>query len=107
MAASTAITVELAAASTEVDTAVLTAPSLPTPNAAAAAEEAFTVNNSKIAATDVIALSTTYAGAGTPILSVKGVAAGSFVVVISNVHASAALDALMVVNFAVVKAVAA
>jgi len=74
---------------------------------AAAAEEEFTVNNSLVAATDIIALSTTYAGAGTPILSVKGVAAGSFKIVISNVHAANALDALMVINFAVIKGVAA
>lgn len=74
---------------------------------AAAAEESFTVTNSQVAATDVIALSTTYAGGGTPMLSVKGVAAGSFVVVISNVAAAAALDALMVINFAVIKSVAA
>lgn len=72
---------------------------------AAAAEESFTVTNNQIAATDVIALSTTYAGAGTPVLSVKGVAAGSFVVVVTNVHASDALDALMKINFAVIKAV--
>lgn len=73
---------------------------------AGAAEEVFTVTNSKVAATDVIAVSTTYAGAGTPAVSVKGVAAGSFVVVITNLSASA-LDALAVINFAVIKAVAA
>lgn len=74
---------------------------------AAAAEEEFTVNNSLVAATDIIALSTTYAGAGTPILSVKGVSAGSFRIVISNVHAANALNAAMVINFAVIKGVAA
>lgn len=74
---------------------------------AAAAEEEFTVNNSLVAATDIIALSTTYAGAGTPILSVKGVSAGSFQIVISNVHAANALNAAMVINFAVIKGVAA
>lgn len=74
---------------------------------AAGAEEAFVVTNSLVDANDVIALSTTYAGGGTPILSVKGVGAGSFVVVISNAHASAALDAVLVVNFAVIKSVAA
>jgi len=74
---------------------------------AAAAEEVFTVTNSAVAAEDVIGLSTTYDGGGTPLLSVKAVADGSFDVVITNVHATAALDALMVINFAVVKAVAA
>jgi hypothetical protein len=70
---------------------------------AAAAEEEFTVNNDKVDANDVIVLSTTYAGAGTPILSVKGVAAGAFKVVISNVHSANALNAVLVVNFAIIK----
>lgn len=74
---------------------------------AAAAEEEFVVNNSLVAATDVIALSTTYAGAGTPMLSVRTVAAGSFKIVITNAHSANALNAVMVINFAVVKAVAA
>lgn len=74
---------------------------------AAAAEERFTVTNTLVAATDVIALSTTYNGAGTPMLSVANVAAGSFDIVISNVHAANALNALMVINFAIIKAVAA
>jgi hypothetical protein len=74
---------------------------------AAAAEERFTVTNSLVVATDVIALSTTYNGAGTPMLSVVKVTAGAFDVVITNVHAANALDALMVINFAVIKAVAA
>jgi hypothetical protein len=74
---------------------------------AAAAEEVFTVTNSMVDANDVVTVSTTYAGAGTPAVSVKGVAAGSFVVVITNLHASAALDAVLVVNFAVIKSVAA
>lgn len=74
---------------------------------AAAAEERFTVTNTLVAATDVIVLGTTYNGAGTPMLSVVKVAAGSFDIVITNVHAANALDAVMVINFAVIKAVAA
>lgn len=74
---------------------------------AAAAEDSFVVTNSKVAATDVVVVSTTYAGGGTPVVSVKGVAAGSFSIVITNLHASAALDAVLVVNFAVLKSVAA
>lgn len=70
---------------------------------AAAAEEGFTVTNSKVAATDVVSLSTTYDGGGTPMLGVKAVAAGSFKVVITNLHASAALDAAMTINFVVHK----
>jgi hypothetical protein len=74
---------------------------------AAAAEEVFTVTNSTVAATDVVVVSTTYAGGGTILCSTKATAAGSFDVAIANLHASAALDALAVINFAVIKAVAA
>lgn len=74
---------------------------------AAAAEDTFTVTNSVMAATDVVVLTTTYAGAGTPIVYCKKAAAGSFDVTISNLHASAALDAALVINFAIVKGVAA
>lgn len=74
---------------------------------AAAADEEFTLTNSRIGATDCVVLSTTYTGAGTPMLSVKGVAAGSCKIVITNVHAANALNALMVINFAVIDVVAA
>lgn len=75
---------------------------------AAAAEEVFTVTNSKVAATDVpVACIGTYAGAGTPIVNVKNVQAGQFDVVITNLHASAALNAAVIINLALVKAVAA
>lgn len=74
---------------------------------AAGAEETFTVTNTLVAATDTIVVSTTYAGAGTPLVFVKKVAAGSFDISITNVHATAALDALMVINFALIKGVAA
>lgn len=71
----------------------------------AAAEEQFTVTNTLVAVTDVIALSTTYAGAGTPMLSVAKVTAGTFDIVITNVHASNALNAVMIINFAIIKTV--
>lgn len=74
---------------------------------AAAGEERFTVTNTLVAATDCIVLSTTYNGAGTPMLSVQKVAAGAFDIVITNVHAANAFNAVMVINFAVIKAVAA
>lgn len=74
---------------------------------AAAAEERFTVNNSKMHATDVVVLSTTYNGAGTPALAVVNVTATSFDIVITNLHASAAFNAVMVINFAILRAVAA
>jgi hypothetical protein len=72
---------------------------------AAGAEEEFTVNNDKVKATDVVVVSTTYGGAGTPAVSVKGVANGSFKVVITNLHASTALNAAMTINFAIIRAV--
>ena len=74
---------------------------------AAGAEEVFTLTNSAIQATDTIDISTTYTGAGTPAFSVKGVANGSCVIVITNLHASAAFNAAMVLNFGVNKRVAA
>ena len=73
---------------------------------AAAAEERFTVTNAEVAVTDVIALSTTYNGAGTPMLGVCNVTAGTFDIVITNLHASAAFNAVMVINFVVIKGVA-
>ena len=73
---------------------------------AAAAEEAFVVNNSTVDANDVVAVSTTYAGGGKPIVFVTNVGAGVFTINISNV-AAAALDAVLVINFAVIKSVAA
>lgn len=73
---------------------------------AAAGHERFTVTNSQVAATDTIDLSTTYAGAGTPLLSVAKVVGGAFDIIIYNADASAALNALMVLNFTVNKGVA-
>ena len=70
---------------------------------AAAAEETFTVTCAAVKGTDVVVLGTTYAGAGTPMLSVKKIVDGAFDVVITNVHASAALNAAMVINYVVLK----
>lgn len=72
---------------------------------AAAAEEVFTVTNSYVDATDVVIVSTTYAGAGTVVVSTKKVAAGAFDITIANLHASNALNAVVVINFAVIKTV--
>lgn len=74
---------------------------------AAGAEEEFTFNNTTIAATDVVVASLTYTGAGTPAVSIKGVAANSCVINITNLHSANALNAVVVINFAVIKAVAA
>jgi hypothetical protein len=70
---------------------------------AAAAEEAFVVNNDKVSANDVVVFSTTYAGGGKPIIgAATNVGTGVFTVNITNVSGSA-LDALMVINFVVIK----
>ena len=74
---------------------------------AAAAEEVFTVTNTLVNASDVVVVSTTYAGAGTIVVSTKKTVSGAFDVVIANLHASAALNAVVVVNFAIIRAVAA
>lgn len=74
---------------------------------AAGAEERFTVTCSAVAATDVVALSSTYNGAGLPAFSVINVTAGTFDIVITNLHASNAFNAACVINYAVIKAVAA
>jgi hypothetical protein len=67
---------------------------------AAGAEERFTVTNTTVVATDCVATNTTYAGAGTPIVKAEKIAANAFDIVITNLHASAALNAAMVINFA-------
>lgn len=74
---------------------------------AAGASAVFTVNNAECAATDVPVVSSVYAGAGTLVCSTKNVTAGTFDITLQNVHASAALNALAVVNFAVIKGSAA
>lgn len=74
---------------------------------AAGAEERFTVTNSFVAATDVVVLSSTYNGAGTPAFAVTNVTAGAFDIVITNLHAANAFNALMVINFVVIKSAAA
>lgn len=75
---------------------------------AAGAEEVFTVNDTLIGANDTISFGTTYAGAGTPMVSSKKIVAGtSFDIVVTNLHASAALNALMVINFTITKGAAA
>jgi hypothetical protein len=70
---------------------------------AAAGEATFTVTNSAVAATDVVVLSTTYAGAGTLEVFCSQVAAGTFNITLANLHAANALDAAVVINFVVIK----
>lgn len=69
---------------------------------AAGAEEVFTVNDTLIGANDTISFGTSYAGAGTPAITSKKIVAGtSFDIVITNLHASAALNAAMVINYTI------
>jgi hypothetical protein len=75
----------------------------------AGADVSFTFTNTAIAANDVVVVSTkSYGGTadGIPIASVQATAAGSCIINIRNTGA-VALDALVVLNFAVIKAVAA
>jgi len=73
---------------------------------AAAAEEEFVVTNDAVGADSVVvACVATYGGSGTPIVEVSKVAKGSFTVLVANLHASAALDALMTINYLVLGAV--
>jgi hypothetical protein len=75
-----------------------------TASLAAAAEATFTVTNSAVAATDTVVLSIKSGAAATPMAWVSAVAAGSFQITISNLHASTAETGAIVINFAVVKA---
>jgi hypothetical protein len=72
---------------------------------AAGAEAQFTVNCNKVVATDVVNVCIkTHTSGGTFIPAVTAVAAGSFQITLTNLHASAAGDNVLVINFAVQKA---
>lgn len=72
---------------------------------AAGAEAQFTVTNTKVAATDIVDVCIkTHTSAGTFVAAVTAVAAGSFQITLSNLHASAAGDNVLVLNFIVHKA---
>lgn len=74
---------------------------------AAAAEVSFTVTNSSVAATDVVVCSIkSGATAGAYVAQVDAIAAGSFQVSISN-QSAGSLGEAVVINFVVIKAVAA
>ena len=68
---------------------------------AAAAEATFTVTNSYVSAKDVIVLSIASGSAATPIAWVSAVAAGSFAITISNLHAATGETGAIVINFVV------
>lgn len=74
---------------------------------AAGAEAEFTVTNANVAATDVVlACIKTHTSAGSFIVAVSAVAAGSFKLHLTNLHASTAGNNVLVINFIVLKAVA-
>ena len=74
---------------------------------AAGAEAEFTVTNTNVAATDVVvACIKTHTSAGSFIVAVSAVAAGSFKLHLTNLHASAAGNNVLVINFIVLKALA-
>ena len=71
---------------------------------AAGAEAEFVVTNTKVAATDVVvACIKTHTSAGEFIVGVSAVAAGSFKLRLTNLHAANAGDNVLVINFAVMK----
>jgi len=75
---------------------------------AAGAEAEFTVTNSEVAATDVVvACIATHTSAGEFIVGVSAVAAGSFKLRLTNLHAATAGNNVLVINFVVIKAKAA
>lgn len=74
---------------------------------AGGAEADIVVTNSQVVATDVVvACIKTHTSAGTFIVGVATVAAGSFTLRLTNLHATAAGDNVLVINFLVLKATA-
>lgn len=71
---------------------------------AAGSDATFQVTNTKVAATDVVVahLAST-SSAGTPVVVVSAVAAGSFDLTITNLHAANALNNTLTINFAVLR----
>lgn len=74
---------------------------------AAAAFADFVVTNSLVLATDTIVVSIIPGGTGAPVAFVVNVAAGSFSIRVFNQHATTADTSADVINFAVLKSVAA
>lgn len=76
---------------------------------AAAAEATFVVTNAKVAAADVVVVCVKSGGTtpGSTIAVVTAVAAGSFSITVTNLHSATADTAALVINFVVIKSVAA
>lgn len=74
---------------------------------AAGAEADIVVTNSQVVATDVpVACIKTHTSGGSFIAAVIAVGAGQFTIRLTNLHASAAGDNVLVINFFVIKATA-
>jgi hypothetical protein len=74
---------------------------------AGGAEAEFTVTNDKVAATVVVVASIkTHTSAGDFIVAVSAIAAGSFKLRLTNLHASTAGNNTLAINFLVLKATA-
>ena len=76
-----------------------------TTSLAAAAEATFTVTNKYVTAKSVVLLSIASGAAATPLAWVSAVAAGSFNITISNLHASTGETGALVINFVIVDVV--
>lgn len=63
---------------------------------AAAGTSTFTCNLAACTTTSLVQVTANYGGAGVPVVNVAAVAAGSFDIKVTNLHASAALDAAIV-----------
>ncbi len=70
---------------------------------AAGAEATFTVTNSAVEAADVPVVAIKSSATGTPVANVTAVAAGSFAITVTNLHASTADTTADVINFVVLK----
>jgi len=76
-----------------------------TQNIAAAGEVSFTVTNTRVGARDVPVVAIASGGTGgTPIATVTAVAAGSFQITITNLHASTAETGTLLINYVINKA---
>ena len=72
---------------------------------AAGAEASFVVTNSTVAATDTVIVQVVSSSTGTPVAFVTAVAAGSFTITLSNLHASTADTTADTIRFTVIKSV--
>lgn len=77
-----------------------------TESASTAAAGTFTetITDTVVAATDVCMATVTTTGTGTPVITRVTPAAGSLVIIVGNVHASAAFNAVLLIAFVCFKA---